>query len=199
MIVTDDDQLAARCRSLRNQGRSVEAHNGSDAASGSWLAHERLGYNYRLSEINAALGVSQMHRLDEMLAARRRVAGEYIRRLMDWDDLVLPTNEPDTEATMSWFVFVVRLSAEYGRTERDRIITGLKRHDIGASNYFPCIHLQPFYRETFGYEKGDYPVAETISERTLALPFYNTLDPMQIELVCHTLKVMIQREQLLKR
>ena len=199
MIVTDDDHLAARCRSLRNQGRSVEAHTGTDAESGSWLAHERLGYNYRLSELNAALGVSQMHRLDAMLAARRRVAGFYMRRLMDWDDLVLPTNEPETEATVSWFVFVVRLSAEYGRTERDRIITGLKRHDIGASNYFPCIHLQPFYRETFGYEKGDYPIAETISERTLALPFYNTLDEMQVELVCHTLKVMIQREQLLKR
>ncbi len=199
MIVCDDDQLAARCRSLRNQGRSTTAHVGSDASAGSWLSHERLGYNYRLSEIACALGVSQMNRLDDMLAARRRVAGEYIRYLMDADDLILPNNEADTEASMSWFVFVPRLAADYGRTERDRIIKGMKRHDIGASNYFPPIHLQPFYKRTFGYEKGDYPVTETISDRTIALPFYNHLEPMQVELVCHTLKVMIQREQLLKR
>ncbi len=199
MIVTDDDTLAERCRSLRNQGRSTAAHVGSDASAGSWLAHERLGYNYRLSEINASLGVVQMRRLDEMLEARRRVAGHYMRRLMDWDDLVLPTVEPAAEATMSWFVFVLRLTADYGRVERDRIIQGLKRHEIGASNYFPCIHLQPFYRKQHGFEKGDFPIAESISERTIALPFFNQMSERQVELVCQTLKVMIQREQLLKR
>ncbi|MBB6428334.1 DegT/DnrJ/EryC1/StrS family aminotransferase [Algisphaera agarilytica] len=199
MIVTDDDHLAERCRSLRNQGRATGAHVGTDKNAGSWLAHERLGYNYRLSEINAALGLVQMQRLDEMLEARRTVAGLYMRRLMDWDDLVLPTIEPGAEATMSWFVFVLRLTANYGHTERDRIIQGMKRHEIGASNYFPCIHLQPFYRQQFGFQKGDFPIAESISERTIALPFFNSLDATQVELVCHTLKVMIQREQLLKR
>ncbi|MEO1235286.1 MAG: DegT/DnrJ/EryC1/StrS family aminotransferase [Planctomycetota bacterium] len=199
LIVTDDDQLADRCVSLRNQGRATRAHAGADRQAGSWLAHERLGYNYRLSEINAALGVAQMSRLDAMLDARRAVAGHYMRRLMDADDLVLPTVEAGAEATMSWFVFVLRLTADYGRTERDRIIQGLKRHDIGASNYFPCIHLQPFYQQQFGYQKGDYPIAESISERTIALPFFNRMDETQVELACHTLKVMIQREQLLKR
>ncbi|MEM1027118.1 MAG: DegT/DnrJ/EryC1/StrS family aminotransferase [Planctomycetota bacterium] len=199
MIVTDDDTLADRCRSLRNQGRATAAHMGTDKNAGSWLAHERLGYNYRLSEINAALGIVQMQRLDAMLEARRTVAGHYMRRLMDWDDLVLPTVEPAAEATMSWFVFVVRLTADYGHVERDRIIQGMKRHEIGASNYFPCIHLQPFYRQQFGFKKGDFPIAESISERTLALPFFNRLEATQVELVCHTLKVMIQREQLLKR
>jgi len=199
MIVTDDNKLADRCRSLRNQGRTTQAHTGDEKNAGSWLAHERLGYNYRLSEISASLGIVQVQRLDEMLEARRNVAGYYMRRLMDWDDLVLPTVEHDTDATMSWFVFVLRLTADYGHVERDRIIQGLKRHEIGASNYFPCIHLQPFYRNSFGFKKGDFPIAESISERTIALPFFNRMEEMQVELVCHTLKVMIQREQLLKR
>ncbi|MEM9884200.1 MAG: DegT/DnrJ/EryC1/StrS family aminotransferase, partial [Planctomycetota bacterium] len=97
LIVTDDDQLADRCISLRNQGRATQAHTGNDRTAGSWLAHERLGYNYRLSEVSAALGLAQMDRLDAMLDARRRVAGHYMRRLMDDDDLVLPTLEPGSE------------------------------------------------------------------------------------------------------
>ena len=198
-IVTDDDQLAEACRSLRNQGRAVNAHTGTDQDVGSWLAHERLGYNYRLSEIAAALGVVQLDRLDAMLEDRRRVATAYMQRLMDWDDLVLPDIEPGAEETTSWFVFVVRLASSYGHVERDRIITGLKRHEVGASNYFPCIHLQPFYRENLGTKPGDFPVAERASQRTIALPFFNQLDDTRIELVCHTLKVMIQREQLLRR
>ncbi|MEX2388036.1 MAG: DegT/DnrJ/EryC1/StrS family aminotransferase, partial [Phycisphaeraceae bacterium] len=111
----------------------------------------------------------------------------------------IPTVEPDCEHEMSWFVYVVRLNSSYARTERDRIITGMRRHDVGASNYFPCIHLQPFYRQQHGFKKGDFPIAESISERTIALPFFNRMDDTQVELVCHTLKVMIQREQLLKR
>ena len=118
---------------------------------------------------------------------------------MDWDSLILPTIEPGAQMDMSWFAFVVRLTDQYGQTERDRIIQGMHRHEIGASNYFPCIHLQPFYREQFGFKKGDFPIAETISERTISLPFFNHLDETQIELVCHTLQIMLQREQLLKR
>jgi perosamine synthetase len=201
MIVTDDDHLAAACRSLRNQGRSVQQayENTVNQFSGSWLGHDRLGFNYRLSEIACALGVAQMERLDQILEARREVAGKYMRWLMDWDDVMLPNVESGYEADTSWFVFVLRLSNQYGQTERDRIITGMRRHEIGVANYFPCIHLQPFYREQFGFKKGDYPIAESISERTIALPFFNQLDDMQIELVCHTLKVMLQREQLLQR
>lgn len=203
MIVTDDDRLAELCRSMRNQGRSemnAPANStGIDNRGGSWLAHERLGYNYRLSEINCALGIAQMERLDAMLEARRRVAASYIRRLMDYRDLILPTVEEELAEAMSWFVFVVRLNDTYTHVERDRIITGLRRHDIGAANYFPCIHLQPFYRERFGFAPGAFPIAESVSQRTIALPFYNTLEDTQIELVCLTLKVMLDREQLLKR
>ena len=199
MIVTDDDALADVCRSLRNQGRPVvkdAPDAGNTNQSGSWLRHERMGFNYRLSEIAAALGIAQMERLDTILAARRRAAALYMRRMMDWKDLILP-NVPNVDEA-SWFVFAVRLTDQYGQTERDRIITGMHRHDIGAANYFPCIHLQSFYREKFGFEKGMCPVAESVCQRTIALPFFNRLDETQAELVVLTLRVMLQREQLLK-
>ena len=200
MIVTDDDRLAEVCRSLRNQGRADMADpdgEGYGNLGGSWLLHERLGYNYRLSEIASALGVVQLQRLDEMLAARRRVAGMYMQRLMDCQDIVLPNVE--SAEVMSWFVFVVRLSDVFGRVERDRIITGMRRHEVGAGAYFPCIHLQQFYRKKFGFEEGSFPVAEYVAQRTIALPFFNRMDETRVELACHTLKVMIQREQLLKQ
>lgn len=193
MIVTDDDRLADLCRSMRNQGRAVE----KAPDIGSWLHHERLGYNYRLSEINAAIGVVQMQRLDEILEKRRAVAHAYIEWLMDEHELILPTVDANTQ--MSWFVFVVRLTDAYAIKNRDRIITGVRRHDVGCSNYFPPIHLQPFYKEKFGYVGGEFPVTESVAGRTVALPFFNALDRTQIELVCRTLQVMIQREQLVLR
>lgn len=200
VIVTDDDNLAELCRSLRNQGRPVDRQGqGANVQNraGSWLEHERLGYNYRLSEINCALGIAQMERLDELVEARRKVAGLYMRRLMDWEDIILP-NVPNMDE-MSWFVFVVRLNDQYTQTERDRVINGLRRHDVGASNYFPCIHLQPYMRQMFGFDKGLFPIAESISHRTIALPFFNQLDETQIDLVCLTFKVMLDREKLSKR
>ncbi len=193
MVVTDDDRLADCCRALRNQGRP--ANQGGHGA-GSWLAHERLGYNFRLSDINSAMGVAQMQRLDEILAKRREVADRYMARLMDHADLLLPTIEADT--LMSWFVFVLRLSDRYTVDERDRIIAGLRRHEIGASNYFPCIHLQPFYRERFGFKPGDFPAAESVSARTIALPFHNGLTAAEQDIVAQTLSLMISRENLLR-
>ena len=200
IIVTDDDHRANLCRSLRNQGRVEPSDSDSVAVTnpgGAWLAHERLGYNYRLSEIACALGIAQMERLDEILTTRRRLASLYMHKLMDCEDLILPNIESPDE--MSWFVFVVRMSDRYSHTERDRVITGMRRHDIGAANYFPSIHLQTFYRKKFGYDKGAFPIAESVSQRTIALPFFNKMDETQTELVVHTLKVMLQREQLLKR
>jgi len=200
VIVTDDAELDQICRSLRNQGRPVDdatAHAGDRNTAGSPLNHENLGYNYRLSEIAAALGIAQMERLDQILEARQRVAASYMTRLLDFEDLILPT--VDSPDDMSWFVFVVRLTDLYGQVERDRIIAGMHRHEVGASNYFPCIHLQPVYRRLFGFSKGSFPVAESVSQRTIALPFFNRLDEMSQDLTVQTLKVMIQREQLLKR
>ncbi|GDX97943.1 polysaccharide biosynthesis protein [Phycisphaerae bacterium] len=200
LIVTDDARFADMCRSLRNQGRPLgwsapkaaePTHGGT--ATGSWLRHERLGYNYRMSEINAALGVAQMRRLDEMIAKRQRVSRWYMERLGGHKDLVLPTVEDDVN--MSWFVYVVRLAPSYTSDERDRIIRGLRAHDIGASDYFPCIHLQTHFRE-LGFRPGMFPIAESVSNRTIALPFFNDMTQKDIDIVVGTLELMISRENL---
>jgi len=181
MIVTNDTALADRCRSLRNQGRDPGGH---------WLAHQRLGYNYRMADINAAIGVVQMRRLDEIVTARQRVAHQYIQLLLDSPHLVVPTIHED--AAMSWFVFVVRLSDAFSREDRDAILAYLRYHNIGCSNYFPPIHLQPFYVEQFGYKRGDFPITEYVSDRTLALPFHNHLTRTEIETVVLHLKQAIE-------
>lgn len=202
MIVTDDDHLADLCRSMRNHGRPIgppsvqmlEHDDDAPSNMGMALWHERVGYNYRMSEVQAALGVAQMHRLEDLLGQRATVAERYISRLMGNPHLVLPTISPDIE--MSWFVFVVRLATGYTADERDRIIRGLHNHEVGAAPYFPCIHLQPPYRERFGYEPGALPIAESLSQRSIALPFHGRLAPSEVDLVAQTLELMISREQL---
>ncbi len=189
MIVTDDEHLADMCRSLRNHGRPVDG-----ADSGSWLDHVRLGYNFRMSEVSAAIGVAQMQRFDEMTQRRQNVARSYLDRLLSKRDLILPTVDPDTFLT--WFVFVVRLETEYRQDERDRILRGMRAHEIGVSNYFPCIHLLPYYRHRYGHAQGDFPIAESVSGRTIALPFHPGLSDRDIDLVVQTLDLMIQRENL---
>jgi perosamine synthetase len=181
MIVTDDDAFAATCRSLRNQGRDGMA----------WLAHQRLGYNYRLSEISAALGVAQMHRLDEILEGRRRVAHHYMDRLMTSRFVTLPTLT--TDDVMSWFVFVVRLSDLFAPGDRDAVMNMLREQGIGCNNYFPPIHLQPYMVEKFGYKTGDFPVCEYVSARTLALPFFSRMTGKQVERVCTTLEKTLEK------
>ena len=202
MIVTDDDHLADACRSMRNQGRRVTAPMmpvtdddvGPPTNTRPSLDHVRLGYNYRLSEIHAAIGVAQMSRLHDILSHRRDVAETYISRLIGNPHLVVPTLIPD--ASMSWFLFVTRLAAGYTAQERDRIMRGMQAHEIGAAPYFPCIHLQSFYKERFGHKIGDFPIAESVSQRTIALPFFTRLAPREIDLVVQTLELMIEREQL---
>ena len=181
---------------MRNQGRAVDnsAQDGAVQKTGAWLTHERLGFNYRLSEIQAALGVAQMNRLDEIVAKRDAVARRYIERFIGNSDIILPTVDADTH--MSWFVFVVRLSDQYTREERDRVIDGMRRHDVGAAAYFPCIHLQPFYREQFGFKEGDFPVAESVSSRTIALPFYNNLSDQDADFAAQTMELMLSRENI---
>ncbi len=198
MIVTDDRRLADLCRSMRNQGRAIPNSQASSSTggvpTGSWLFHERLGYNYRLSELNAALGVAQMERLDEIIEQRQRVAKRYIDRLLANPNLIVPTIEAET--VMSWFVFVVRLATTYSGEERDRIIRGMRNHDLGAADYFPCIHLQPYYRDLLGLGPGSFPIAESVSQRTIALPFHNRLTDEEIDLAVQTFEVMIGRENL---
>lgn len=183
MIVTDDDRFAEACRALRNQGREGM----------SWLAHQRLGYNYRMSEINAALGLAQVSRLDEILENRRRVAHQYMECLMTNRYLILPTLEED-DANMSWFVFVVRLNDLFEPGDRDEIIKALRAEGIGCNNYFPPIHLQPYMTEQLGHKVGDFPVCEYVAQRTIALPFFTRMTEAQVLRVCKTLDRVIERQ-----
>jgi len=177
MIGTNDDNLASLCRSMRNQGR--------DPGAG-WLAHTRLGYNYRLSDINCALGLSQLGRLSMFLDARRRVAQRYIEKLSGMEEVVLPA--PYRDGQISWFVFVARLADRFTQAHREKLLASLRAQGIGTNNYFSPVYLQPFYREMFGYKPGDFPVTDKISSRTVALPFYNRLTPEDQDLVIACLK-----------
>ena len=169
VIVTNDDELASTMRSLRNQGR---------AANGMWLHHERLGYNYRLDEMSAALGVVQTSRLDELLAKRARVAAWYVEALSGVEGIELPFIDPRLTTRMSWFVFVIRLA---DRHRRDRAMARLRDRGVPSRPYFAPIHLQPFYVSRFGFRPGDYPVTEQLGDTSLALPFSSVMRQDQVE------------------
>ena len=182
MILTDDQNLADVCISLRNQGREKD---------GGWLGHKRLGYNYRLSDINCALGIVQLSRINEIKAKRRQVAKWYQEILAADERLIVPAEQNGCE--INWFVFVVRLTESFTPAQRDRILQGMTEQGIQVSNYFPPVHLQPFMVEKFGYRKGDFPVAESVSERTIALPFYNNLAKDEVAIVCSKLKEILDK------
>jgi len=182
MILTDDDELADMCVSLRNQGRSKD---------GGWLGHQRLGYNFRLSDINSALGIVQLSRIDEIKAKRKQVADWYNDNLGDDERVILPTEPPGCD--MSWFVFVVRLAGNPSLEKRNAVLKELSEQGIQASNYFPPAHLQPFIAEKFGFSEGDFPVTESVSKSTIALPFYNNLNEKQVITVSEMLKGILDK------
>lgn len=190
VIVTDDAELARLCRSMANQGRGLPRGIGKDGdtprgVGDGWLEHERLGYGYRLSDINCALGIAQLERIDEILAKRERVAGMYNERLEEIDGVETPYVAPNVR--ISWFVYVVQLADQHTREARDHTLQCLRERGIGCSDYFQPIHLQPFYRERFGYKEGDFPITEGIASRTIALPFYNNLTEEEIDYVVSNL------------
>lgn len=160
--------------SLRNQGRDM---------FNAWLVHNRLGYNYRLDEMSAALGYVQFQRLDELLAKRAQVAAWYNERLSENALLELLFIQPET-TRMSWFVYIVRLSPE---VDRDRLMVKLKEHGVPSRTYFTPIHLQAFYRKTFGYRPGAFLHTENAGKTFLALPFHGNMSEDQVEFVCETL------------
>lgn len=178
MIVTDDDRIADLCRSLRNQGRG---HGGG------WLEHERLGYNYRLSDIQAALGLSQLRRLESFVAQRQRVVDLYLDALAEVKEIVPPAPAQPGDR-ISWFVFVVRLSDGFGRENRDAVLAGLRARGIACRNYFVPIHLQPFIQERLGTREGQFPVTEQVAMRSIALPFHNHLTESDVGRVVEALK-----------
>jgi len=162
MLLTDRDDWARLARSLRNQGRSTDAK---------WLHHTMLGYNYRLDDMSAAVGLAQLRRLDELLAKREAVAARY-NRLLAAVDGITPLPAPRPDMRLSWFVYVVRVAPEIGR---DRLMHALAERGIDSRPYFPPVHLQPLYRERFGFREGTFPQAEAAGASMLALPFHGNL------------------------
>ncbi len=173
VVLTDDEPLAEMSRSLRNQGRGP---------SSEWLEHVRLGYNYRLSEIHAALGVAQMERLTELLSKRAQVAAWYTQGLRHVPYLSVLAAHSDVD--VSWFVYVIRLK---NGAHRDQVVKLLKDRGIPTRPYFPAIHLMPFYAEQFGFKPGDFPVTEAVASSTLALPFHGNMDEASVSYVCDQL------------
>ncbi len=170
-VTTNNEQLADLIRSMRNQGR----------ANSAVMKHVRLGYNYRLDEMSAALGCAQLERFAELQSRRAAVAAAYAERLAELEEhVILP---PASECgTRSWFAYVIRLGDHFAIDARDQLQKFLGRHGIESSPYFPTIHEQPFYRQ-LGYAAGAFPAAENASRRTLALPFFSQLSEKQVDRV----------------
>jgi perosamine synthetase len=174
-VAVASEEEWALLKSLSNQGRSD---------SGEWLTHARLGYNYRLDDLSAALGLAQLERLDEILAARAEVAGRYGELLAPVDGVAAPLAD-DAEHRRSWFVYVVRLAAG---VDRNGVMARLAEQGVASKPYLPSIHLQPFYRERFGYREGMLPASEEASARSLALPFHARLPAGDQERVVEALR-----------
>lgn len=182
VVVTQDHVLARRIRALRNQG-TYETDG--------WFQHTELGFNYRISEINCALGLAQLMRLEEILQKRERVAAAYHERLRGCAGLAVPPLSLSGRR-ISWFVYVVRL-----REARDRILRGMMDAGIGCGRYFAPIHLQPSYA---GWRNSaELPVTEAEAKRTLALPFFNNTETDAIDDVCNTLDQLLKKQQNQKR
>jgi perosamine synthetase len=192
MIVTHDDHLARACRAMRHQGR-VDRYSFPDQPQelGTKLQHAFDGYDARLPEMNAALGLSQLRRLDASMQRRSEVADAYVRRLAGEPDVILP-NVP-SDCRMSWSSFVIRLSDRFTKDDRDFIIDGMHRLDIGAADWWPCAALLPHVRQALGHQPGDFPVAERLAQRTLALPFFERITEVDIDAVCDALRLLMGR------
>jgi Predicted pyridoxal phosphate-dependent enzyme apparently involved in regulation of cell wall biogenesis len=176
MVVTRRPELAAHIRALRNQGRYDSAD---------WLQHAELGYNYRLSEINCALGLAQLKRIEPILQQREKVARQYQQSLAKMSGLILPaTYIPDIR--ISWFVYVVRLEAALTESDRDTIVATLTKAGIGCARYFAPVHLQPSYAAW--RNSAPLPVTEAQASRTIALPFFNRITEDEIAQVSDTLR-----------
>jgi perosamine synthetase len=190
MAIPSDSQVAAQMRSERNQGRGPGM---------GWLGHERLGFNYRISDLQAALGIAQVERAGELLAARSRVAELYAEALSSLEAAPAGEGDPDGvvllcsdrgAARRSWFVYVVQLPVG---TNRDGVIDELADQGLDSKAYLPCIHLMPHYRERFGFAGGEFPVAEAVSRRSVALPFFTAMTEAEVARVTQALAAALGR------
>lgn len=172
IIVTGDKKIDGLCRSLRNQGRSENRQ---------WLDHERLGYNYRMHELSAAIGVAQLKKLPKIIEERRKIAALYNEELKKYADL-MSAPQVHLHNTHSWFVYVAKINNP--AIDRDKVIEKLAEIGISTKPYLPSIHLFDFYRKSFSFKKGDFPVSERVSNSSIALPFYIGLEKSDIEFIC---------------
>jgi perosamine synthetase len=178
IVISPDAATKERIDSERNQGRAPDM---------GWLDHDRLGFNYRLSDIACALGIAQLERLDDMLAARARIASLYDEALRQIDGLTLPCPDANGDKR-SWFVYVVQLPQGH---DRDNTIEALRARGVDSKPYLPAIHLLSFYRETYGHREGEFPVCEDVSARSIALPFFPQMTDAQVEQVVETLTAVL--------
>ncbi len=179
MVTLGDRRLKQRIDSERNQGRAPDM---------GWLDHDRLGFNYRLSDISCALGIVQLQRLEAMLAARARAADLYRQALGMIDGLGLPCPDADGNRR-SWFVFVVQLPRT---VDREQVVRALAAEHVQSKPYLPAIHLMSFYRERFGHREGEFPVCEDVAARSLALPFFPDIGEGQIARVAEVLRAALE-------
>ena len=180
MVTTANAEIKERVDSERNQGRAPDMD---------WLDHDRLGFNYRLSDIACALGLAQLERLDSMLARRARVAGLYASALDGIVGLQLPCSETG-RVRRGWFVYVVQLPTGL---DRDGIVRALAEHGVPSKPYFPAVHLMTYYRERFGHREGQFPVCEDVAARSIALPFFPEMTESQVERVAEALRDVLGR------
>jgi perosamine synthetase len=180
MVTTARADFKERMDSERNQGR---------APNMDWLDHDRLGFNYRLSDLACALGVAQLEHLDEMLAGRARVAALYRETLAGLEGLELPVAESG-RVRRGWFVYVVQLPRGL---DRDAIVRALAEQGIPSKPYFPAVHLMSFYRERFGHREGEFPVCEDVAARSIALPFFPAMTEGQVERVAESLRDVLRQ------
>ena len=177
-VVAPDAALKERIDAERNQGRAPDM---------GWLDHDRLGFNYRLDDLSCALGVAQLERLDELLAARARVAALYSQAFAEMEGVEPPCPDEDG-GRRSWFVYVVQLPRG---VDRDEAVRSLRERGVDSKPYLPAIHLLTFYRERFGHRDGEFPVCEDVARRSLALPFYPELTDGQVERVVEALREVL--------
>jgi perosamine synthetase len=175
IIVTNNEEVAQISESLRSQGRAI---------TGFWLHHERMGYNYRMSELQAALGCVQVDRLDEIITKRQVVADMYNSELSSIKEVTIPYIDPNV-TTMSWFVYVIQMDEEI---DRDKMMLHLKQNGVGCRPYFTPIHEQPYMVEKFGFKQEDYPISADIGRRSIALPFHNSITLDEVQYVAKVIK-----------
>ena len=178
VVTTHSEEEREQVVILRNQGRSYASR---------WFHHVRVGFNYRITDLQAAIGIAQLEKLDRMLAMRSEAAARYTELLASVDGVETPLAD-DADHVRSWFVYVVKLA---GGIDRDAVLERLAAQGVEAGHYVPAVHLQPYMRERYGFAEGMCPVAEDACSRTLALPFYPHLEPADQELVVEALQEAI--------